>query len=63
MTYAKRKAARPATAATAMEPWTPEAELALMNGDGDAGLEAFLYGSDPVERGALAVVGVTRTVW
>jgi len=63
MTYAKRKAARPATAATATEPWTLDA--APVNWDGAAGVVgevAFFGGAiDPVVTGA-AFVGVMVTV-
>jgi len=65
MTYAKRKAARPAKAATIMEPWTLEA--APVNWVGVAvaagAVTLWAYEMVPVDDGAaLEEVGVTVMV-
>lgn len=65
MTYAKRRAARPATAATTTEPWTLDAPLRYWDGVAvAAGVVAFLaYVKLPVPDGLgdeeIYAVGVT----
>jgi len=61
MTYAKRKAARPATAAITTEPWTLDADPVNWVGvEVAAGRVAFLaYVNPAVEDGTTAGVGVT----
>jgi len=70
MTYAKRKAATPATAATTIEPWMLDAPL-VSYPDGDAGAvgAVTLWGTEmvPVDpptgpAGALVGLGVTVMV-
>jgi hypothetical protein len=58
MTYAKRKAAKPATAAMTMEPWTLDADP--VNTDGELVLGAVtLCGADGAMTAAAELVGVT----
>jgi hypothetical protein len=65
MTYAKMKAARPAKAATTMEPWTLDAAPVYWVGVAVAAGAVTLcaYEMVPVDDGAAAdVVGATVTV-
>jgi len=65
MTYAKMKAAKPATAATIIEPWTLDAPEAGVKVAVAIGAVTFLeYVRDPVPTGVAGLVetGVTVTV-
>ena len=61
MTYAKRKAARPATAATTIEPWTLDADPVNWVGEAVALGAVTLCGAEmePVDDGTDLVVGAT----